>query len=223
MERMSMSRALVRTEFEEMDTDPVYSNGLLYETCTQNPSLVPCPAVLPRAHEDVPTEREQVDELIARGSGAACLRPAQDGWVTAEWCAGALLRELEERRAPVLCRHAALGFDAVADLAVRHPRLPIVMYQLSYRTQRLLVSLLKAFANVHVAVGSPWSVHLGLELVSPERALRSRQRTVAWRSPPLPRAGRRGEAEPENGSLRVLWIWQGIRPAVARSPKSCET
>jgi predicted TIM-barrel fold metal-dependent hydrolase len=68
-----------------------------------------------------------------------------------------------------------MGFEMVADLAGRYPRLPIVMYQLGYRTQRLLVSLLKAFPNVYLSVGSPWSVHLGLELVAaqvgPQRLL----------------------------------------------------
>ena len=163
MERLSIARALVRTDFEEMDSDPMFSNRLLYEACAQHESLVPCPTVLPRGHGDVPSEREQIDELIAHGSGAATLRPGQDGWSTAEWCAGTLLGLLEERRIPVLCRNSALGFEAVADLAERHPELPIIMFHLGYRSQRTLVSLMKAFANVCLAIGSPYSVHLGIE------------------------------------------------------------
>jgi uncharacterized protein len=175
MGRLSVERALVRTEFEDMESEPMEANRLLYDACARDRSLVACPVVMPTGHGDVPSEREQVEELVTRGAGAAWLRPAIDGWVTAEWCAGALLKELEGRRVPVLCRNSAVGFEAVADLAARYPRLPIVMYHLGYRTQRLLVSLLKAFANVHVAVGSPYSVHLGLELVAgtvgPERLL----------------------------------------------------
>jgi len=163
MERLSIARALVRTDFEEMDSDPMYSNRLLYETCERHTRLVPCPTVLPRGHGDVPSEREQVDELIARGGGAAVLRPQQDGWTTAEWCAGELLGLLEERRIPVLCRNSALGFEAVADLAKRYPALPIIMFQLGFRSQRLLISLMKAFPNVYLAIGSPYSVHLGIE------------------------------------------------------------
>jgi len=163
MERLSIARALVRTEFEEMDSDPMFSNQLLYEACTRHERLVPCPTVVPRGHEDVPPEREQIDELIAHGSGAAALRPEQDGWTTAQWCAGTLLGLLEERRVPVLCRNSALGFEAIADLAERHPRLPIIMFHVGYRFQRMLVPLMKAFANVYLAIGSPYSVHLGLE------------------------------------------------------------
>lgn len=163
MDRLSVARALVRTDFEEMDRDPMFSNRLLYEACAQHESLVPCPTVLPTGHGDVPSEREQIDELVAHGSGAATLRPEQDGWSTAEWCAGTLLGLLEERRIPVLCRNSALDFEAVADLAGRHRELPIVMFHLGYRSQRTLVSLMKAFANVYLAVGSPYSVHMGLE------------------------------------------------------------
>jgi predicted TIM-barrel fold metal-dependent hydrolase len=163
MDRLSVARALVRTEFEEMDRDAMFSNRLLYEACAQHECLVPCPTVLPTGHGDVPPEREQIDELIAHGGVGATLRPGRDGWSTAEWCAGTLLGLLEERRIPALCRNSALGFEAVADLAGRHPELPIVMFHLGYRSQRILVSLMKAFGNVYLAVGSPYSVHQGIE------------------------------------------------------------
>ena len=163
MERLSIDRALARTDFEEMDHDPMFSNQLLYEACAHQDSLVPCPTVLPTGHGDVPSELEQIDKLLSHGSGAVSLRPGQDGWSTADWCAGPLLRLLEERRIPALCRNSALDFEAIADLAGRHTELPIVMFHVGYRSQRTLVSLMKAFANVYLAVGSPYSVHMGLE------------------------------------------------------------
>ena len=95
MARLSIGRALVRTDFEEMDSDPMFSNRLLYDVCAQHASLVPCPVVLPQGHGDIPSEQEQLDEVIGRGSGAVTLRPGQDGWSTAEWCAGTLLGLLE--------------------------------------------------------------------------------------------------------------------------------
>jgi len=163
MDRLSIARALVRTEFDEMDGNPVYSNALLYETCAANASLVPCPTVLPTGHGDVPTEAEQIDLALANGSGAVVLRPGADGWSLADWCCGTLLGLLQERRIPALCRNSALDFEQVADVASRYPELPLVMYRLGYRSQRTLVSLMKAFPNVYLSVGSPYSVHLGLE------------------------------------------------------------
>jgi predicted TIM-barrel fold metal-dependent hydrolase len=166
MERLSVARALVRTEFEEMDRESIYSNRLLYEACAERGDLVPCPAVMPTGHGDVPSEQEQIDELLAHGAGAATLRPGTDSWSLAPWCCGTLLGLLEEHRIPVLCRASALDYDAVADLAGRHPELPIVMFQLGYRSLRSLFSLMEAFPNVYLSVGSPWSVHLGLESLS---------------------------------------------------------
>ena len=163
MERLSIARALVRTEFEEMDTDPMFSNQALYAACAQHENLAPCPAVVPTGHGDVPSEREQVDELTANGGGAAVLRPKLDGWSTAEWCAGALLDLLEERRVPALCRAPDLGFDAIADLALRYPELPIVLFHVGFRSQRMLVPLMRSFGNVYLSVGSPYSVHLAME------------------------------------------------------------
>jgi predicted TIM-barrel fold metal-dependent hydrolase len=131
--------------------------------------------VFPTGHGDVPYQREQIAELIDHRSGAAVLRPEQDGWSTAEWCAGALLGLLEERRIPVLCRDSAFAFEAVADLAERHSDLPIVVFHVGFRSQRTLVPLMRAFGNLYLAIGSPFSVHLGIESmarhVGPERVL----------------------------------------------------
>jgi predicted TIM-barrel fold metal-dependent hydrolase len=166
MERLSIARALVRTEFEEMDREPVYSNRLLYEACAEHGDLVPCPAVMPTGHGAVPSESEQIDEALAHGAGAVTLRPGTDSWSLAPWCCGTLLGLLEEKRIPVLCRASAVDFDQVADLAGRHPGLPIVIFQLGYRSLRTLFSLMGAFDNVYLSVGSPWSVHLGIESLS---------------------------------------------------------
>jgi len=166
MERLSIARALVRTDFEEMDGNVPLSNQILYETCAKHKSLVPCPTVLPATCDDVPPEQEQINELIGNGGCAATIRPGHDSWSVAEWCSGRLFSMLEERRVPVLCRQAGFEFEAIADLAGRYPALPIVLFQVGYRPQRLLLPLMKAFKNVHLAIGSPYSVHRGIETLT---------------------------------------------------------
>ena len=163
MKRLSIARALVHTEFEEMDDNARLSNECLFRTCAVHKALVPCPTLLPAACGDSPSEQEQVDELLRNGSWAAILRPKRDSWSLAEWCAGTLLRTLEDRRVPTMCRLPSFEFEAIADLAGRHPRLPIVLFQVGYRWQRTLVPLMKAFGNVFLAIGSPYSVHRGVE------------------------------------------------------------
>ncbi len=163
MERLSISRALVRTDFEEMDRNVPLSNQILYETCARHGPLMACPTLLPAGCGDVPSEQEQVDELIKNGGGVATIRPKRDSWSVAEWCCGELLGMLEDRRVPVLCRLENFGLETMADLAGRYPELPMVLFQVGYRFQRTLVPLMKTFSNVHLAVGSPFSVHRGIE------------------------------------------------------------
>lgn len=163
MERLSVSRALVRTDFEEMDRNVPLSNQILYETCATHESLMACPTLLPVGCGDVPPEQEQIDGLIENGGCAATLRPNRDSWSTAEWCSGKLFSMLEERGVPILCRQSNFGFEAIADLAERYPGLPIALFQVGYRFQRVLVPLMKAFSNVYLGIGSPYSVHRGVE------------------------------------------------------------
>ncbi len=165
MERLSISRALVRTEFEEMDSNVPLSNRILYETCARHTALMPCPTVLPPGSGDVPPEEEQVAELARNNAVAAAIRPKQDAWSTQDWCSGRLFGLLAERRVPVLCRQSSLECEALADLARRCPALPIVLFHASYRYQRQLIPLMRAYSNVHLAVGSPYSVHHGIEMV----------------------------------------------------------
>ena len=163
MKRLSVGRALVRTDFEDMDRNVPLSNGILYGICSAYKELMPCPTVLPATGGDVPAEEEQIDELIANGGGAATIRPGQDSWSLAEWCSGKLLSALEERRIPVLCRKSAFEFEALADLATRYPKLPILLFQVGYRFQRTLIPLMQHFGSIHLVMGSPYSVHLGVE------------------------------------------------------------
>ena len=58
MKRLSISRALVRTDFEEMDENVPLSNQALHETCAKHRSLRPCPTLLPAGCGDVPSEQE---------------------------------------------------------------------------------------------------------------------------------------------------------------------
>ncbi len=175
MERLSIARALVRTDFEGMDCNVPLSNQILYETCAGNKSLVPCPTVLSATGGDVPSETEQIDELIRNDGGAVTVRPEQDSWSIAEWCSGKLFSGLRERRVPVLCRQSAFEFETIAELAGRYPELPIVLFQVGYRFQRTLIPLMKKFDNVYLSVGCPYSVHRGLEqmteLVGADRLL----------------------------------------------------
>lgn len=175
MKRVSIGRALVRTLPEAGDRDWRESNDELYAECAREPGLTPCPTLVPAAGGDAPPEAEQVERAIARGAGAASLRPAKDLWSTAEWCAGALFEALAARRMPAVCEAKVFGLDAIADIAGRHPELPVILVGPDRSFSRTILALLERFPNVHLSLGSPVTVHGGVEhlvkRIGPERLL----------------------------------------------------
>ena len=163
MRRVEIARALVRITPETLDLDVAAANEALLAACAPDPALTPCPAVLPASGGDFPPEPEQVAGLIARGARAVWIRPEHDHWLLAPWHSGPLFAALEQRRLPVLCLQRLVRLPEVADLAARHPALPLILAELSYRDQRTYLPLLERFPNVSLALGAPYSVHGGIE------------------------------------------------------------
>ncbi len=124
---------------------------------------MPCPTVVPSGAYDLPAEGEQVADLVARGAGAASVRPKKDDWPPAEWACGRLFCALEDRRVPAFCLEREVTPEELADLAGWHPRLPFILAGVGYRSQRILVPLLESFPNVFLSVGSNYTVHRGIE------------------------------------------------------------
>jgi hypothetical protein len=163
MHRVEIGRALVRVTPETLDWDLAASNEALFAACADEPALTPCPVVIPASGGDFPPEPEQVAGLIARGARAVWIRPEHDHWLLAPWQAGPLFSALEQRRLPVVCLQRLVRLPELADLAARHPALPLLLAELSYRDQRTYLPLLEHFPNVRLALGAPYSVHQGIE------------------------------------------------------------
>jgi len=175
MDRLTIDRALVRTVPEDLDRDAVQSNDRLFAACRGEPRLAPCPVIFPSAADDLPPEPEQVSAFIDAGAGAVWIRPAHDTWSLKAWASGALMDALTERRLPVVCLQRMVDLESVADLAGRYADLPLVVADTSYRYQRMLVPLLESFPNVHLSLGSNYTLHCGIErlvrAVGPEQLL----------------------------------------------------
>jgi predicted TIM-barrel fold metal-dependent hydrolase len=163
LQRLDIAGALVRTAPDELEHDALDANARLFAACRGPGGLVPCPIAIPNGGGDVGEEEAHVAALVREGAGAVQLRPGLDAWDTAEWCCGRLLRALEARRLPAYCLQRMVPIKDVADLAARHPELPIILAETDYGCQRLLVPLLEAFGNVYLTLGSNYTVHRGLE------------------------------------------------------------
>jgi len=175
MARLSIDRALVRTAPEDLDSNFVASNEALFAACQSAAALVPCPVAVPETGAEAFGEDQRPEALLARGAGAVCLRPQQDCWSLSDWGSGPLLAALAERKVPVFCRQEQVTLEQVAELAGRHPQLPIIIAAVGYRSQRVAVPLMRSFPNVHFCLGGAASLHRGIEQLlaaaGPERVL----------------------------------------------------
>ena len=175
MRRHAIAKALVRITPETLDTDVPLSNTKLFEACRQNAGFIPCPIIVPAAGGDFPPEAEQTDQFVKAGAGAAIIRPAADSWMIADWLSRPLFQALAERHLPVICLERMVALDQVAGIARQNPDLPVIVAETNYRAQRLLLPLLKAFANVYLSIGNNYIVFNGIEqianCVGPERLL----------------------------------------------------
>ena len=163
MDRLGVNRALVRILPTTLETDVPGANARLFSGCAGHPQLLPCPVVFPSGGHDLPPEREQVATLICQGAAAVFLRPKADYWSLVPWVSDPLLRSLDERRLPAVCLTAEIAIVEVAELASRHPNLPLIVAGVGYRDDRLLLPLLEKFHNVYLSIGSNYTVHRGIE------------------------------------------------------------
>ena len=176
MQRLEIARSLVRiVPAGAMEGAFSLTNARLYDACTRRDGLAPCPIVVPNSGSDVPDEAEQVADAIAHGAGAVCIRPKEDYWRIVDWLSDPLFEALAERRMPLFVSAEALDAEALGELAGRFECLPILYGEMGYRSQRVLLPLVKRFGNVRLIVGGVHCVEGGIEQfveqVGPERLL----------------------------------------------------
>lgn len=163
MARLDIARGLVRIAPDDLVTDVQAANDELEAACQARTGLVPCPILVPNGGGDLPPEEDQIGRALTQGAGAVSLRPKQDYWDLADWCCGTLLAALEASRLPAYCLGDRFSFEEIAGLARRYPDLPVIVAGIQYRSHRILLPLLETFPNVHVSIGSNYTVHRGLE------------------------------------------------------------
>jgi hypothetical protein len=164
MERLEVDRALVRIYPSKLAFDVPAINGRLLAMAETWEAIIPCPVVVPNTAGDMPSAEEQVEECLGKGAGAVFVRPVLDNWSMEPWAFGDLFSALEGRRVPVFCQASQCDVDLVADVAGRHPELPIILAGVGYRRQRVIAPLLESFSNIHLVVGADYCVFRGLEV-----------------------------------------------------------
>ncbi|NQT91479.1 MAG: hypothetical protein HQ559_01865, partial [Lentisphaerae bacterium] len=101
MKPLGITRVLTRIAPDDIEVDFELSNAKIYEEGSAHEQIVPCPVVVPNTGGDLPDEKEQVAEAVARGAAAMRIRPGHDAWFVADWISDPLFHALSERRMPL--------------------------------------------------------------------------------------------------------------------------
>ena len=163
MDRLDIGRALLRTV--PLEIDAILANNILHESCKPHARLFTCPVVIPNTGCDLMPESEQIGSAIDHQAGAVVINPQNDYWNLSPWVCDRLFEAIDERRMPVLCPASEVSPEEVGDLAQRYRRIPFILIEQGYRSQRTLLPLLEHFSNIYMSIGGAYSLHKGIDQI----------------------------------------------------------
>lgn len=153
MDRYGIRESLVYHAFGRRSA-PVRGNRLASEAAGQSERLHPCWVMLPTGTGEMPPLEELEAEMRRDGVRAVRLIPDANGHMfsLSPVVSGELLEWLEARRVPVLIEQTAVSWADVDGVMERHPELPLVLIDVTYRINRDLYPRLKAYPNLYVEI-----------------------------------------------------------------------
>lgn len=162
MDRLEIDSAMV-SHFSGCESEPLLGNEMLDNEVGDHPRLKRAWTALPDTGGDMPPAAEFVDQLLQSGARSAWIFPKRMNWSLEEWCAGSLLRALQERRVPTLLPFDQTDCNELHAVLSAYPRVPLILTAMPYRSNRVLLPLLEIHANLHVDISPPFAVSEGLE------------------------------------------------------------
>jgi len=153
MERFGIERALV-SHFASEEYDAQEGNRELSQIASKR--LVPVWAGLP--------DRESIDRLSVYNPAAVRLHfgVSRHNFSPALWCSGELYAYLQDHSVLTLVALEDIGWPALVELLENFPKLPILLLETGYRSDRYLFPLLKKFPNLYFDT-STYVAHRQLE------------------------------------------------------------
>ncbi|HUT34231.1 MAG TPA: amidohydrolase family protein [Planctomycetota bacterium] len=153
MDRAGIGRALVCHSLS-LEAHPNVGNAAVIRETAGHTRLVPCWAALPPTTPEAPSPQDLLQAMGEAGVRAVRLCPSagrhQFPLTSAD--ASRLLAALAERRVPVLLDGAEATWEQVEATAKAHPRLPLILLGVGYRSIRALYPILEAVENVLVEI-----------------------------------------------------------------------
>ncbi|HOX37184.1 MAG TPA: hypothetical protein PL033_04275 [Candidatus Brocadiia bacterium] len=162
MKRLGIRKALVK-HMSCWESGPFLGNERLMKEIAGYDNLIPVWCLVPDGAGELGDPDDFVQNMVSEGVRAAWATPQRMVWSLAEWCCGGMLGALEKRRVPLMLQLEETTIEDLRSVLKNHPRLPVILVRVSYRLNRLLFPLLERHENLHLCVGPPFSVHLGIE------------------------------------------------------------
>ena len=131
--------------------DPTYGNRMLADEIAKAPDrLFPCWCVMPHQTDEMPPGGELVRQMLSQGVRAARMYPKWCSYSLDTWTCGELFDALEQEEILLLLDVGEVSFEELADVATRHPKLPILMTGANWVQPRRFVPVLDRCPNIHM-------------------------------------------------------------------------
>jgi hypothetical protein len=166
MDSFGIAEVLVYAS-ESKEYHPAYGNSALLEAIAHVDRIHAMWVMMPSHTTEFPDEQQLVEEMLSRGVKAARIFPGPDRHNISlkEWCSGNLLRSLERKAIPLFIDLDQLDWDAVHELCNTYSKLPLVLTNVGYRSDRFLYPLWEKFNNLHIEL-SHYFGHRAIETLT---------------------------------------------------------
>ena len=145
------------------DSDPATGNRMLLDEIAENERLHPVWVVIPHHTGEMPEPEALLREMDSNGVRAVRMYPSGDSqsFSLADWNAGMLLGALSEAGIPLMLDIEITGWETIADILKRYPKLPLIVADANYRHNRFSYPLFEKFENLHLEL----SRHFGAGII----------------------------------------------------------
>ena len=134
------------------DVSPPLGNKLLHEEIDHIHGLYPVWVVLPHHTGEMAQPAMLIKDMEERGVKAVRMYPTKDyhSFSLSEWNSGELLSALEEARIPLMLDIEIVWWDTIHTILEKHPGLPVIASNVSYRHNRFAYPLFEKYENFYI-------------------------------------------------------------------------
>ena len=148
IEKALVSHSIAR-EFDAVDGNKILLDEIKNDSC-----LTPVWVALPHHTNEFPAPEELISQMKADGVKVItlCPTPADYFFSLSEWNCGELYSALESHNIPLILDMNSIDreFEGLFKILNAHPKLKLLLTNVTYRVSRNLYPLMKKFPNLYV-------------------------------------------------------------------------